>query len=40
MEAELPIMLCSYARNSAGQPSATRTDVIRSVTVRSQRHAR
>ncbi|AZF26302.1 serine protease [Pseudomonas sp. R2-60-08W] len=25
---QLPITLCSYARNSAGQPSAVRTDVI------------
>jgi hypothetical protein len=38
--AELPVTLCSYARNSVGQPSAIRTDVIESATVRSQRHAR
>lgn len=37
---ELPITLCSYARNSVGQPSAIRTDVIEDATVRSQRHAR
>lgn len=38
--AELPITLCSYARNNTGQPSAIRTDVIEGATVRSQRHAR
>ncbi|AZE62106.1 trypsin domain protein [Pseudomonas synxantha] len=37
---ELPITLCSHARNNAGQPSAIRTDAIRGATVRSQRHAR
>ncbi|WPN50598.1 MULTISPECIES: hypothetical protein [unclassified Pseudomonas] len=38
--AELPVTLCSYARNNAGQPSAIRTDMITGATVRSQRQAR